>query len=123
MNYIEARKKFEYDNGQLISKISKRKVGFLNRGYVRVHVDSKQIYAHKIIWFLFNKKLKGTIDHINGVRTDNRIENLRDATYSQNNMNVKKKSHGKLSKFKGVLPTHRNKTNMWRAKISKDKKF
>lgn len=40
--------------------------------------------AHRVVWFLCKGYWPDTIDHINGVRTDNRIENLRDVTQEQN---------------------------------------
>ena len=53
------------------------------------------VFAHRLVWFLENGYLPGQIDHINGNRSDNRIENLRPATNRQNAYNKaapKKKS-------------------------------
>lgn len=64
----------------------------------------------------------GLIDHINGNKLDNRKENLRHATYSQNGANTKKprSNRGKIptSKYKGVS---RSRTEgKWIAQIGKD---
>jgi hypothetical protein len=46
---------------------------------------SKNQLVHRLIWLMFKGELpKNDIDHINGVRHDNRIENLREATRMQN---------------------------------------
>ena len=52
------------------------------------------------------------IDHINRDRLDNRIENLRECTRSQNNRNATKMK-GTSSKYLGVAKHH----NKWRAHI------
>lgn len=44
---------------------------------------------------------KDQLDHINGVRDDNRIENLREVTSQQNNFNRKPNSNS-TSNYKGV---------------------
>jgi hypothetical protein len=53
-------------------------------GYVQIEIEGKAYYAHRLVW----KVHHGTdptslIDHINGDRNDNRIENLREATASE----------------------------------------
>ena len=46
---------------------------------------SKNQLVHRLIWLMFKGELpKNDIDHINGVRHDNRIENLREVTRMQN---------------------------------------
>lgn len=56
-------------------------------GYRRLSIDSEEVYAHQIVFFLKNGYWCGLIDHLNGDRADNRIANLRDATYSENAKN------------------------------------
>ena len=64
-----------------------------NTGYMRygVTTDGFQIMyqAHRITYLLHNPDMDQslTIDHINGIKTDNRIENLRAATNQQNHFN------------------------------------
>ena len=50
-----------------------------NKGYVRVQVMGKMLRVHRVIWEMHNGKIPESmeIDHINGIRSDNRIENLR----------------------------------------------
>lgn len=69
-------------------------------GYRRLRVDGAYFKAHRIAWALHNQALPMfDIDHVNGVRDDNRIANLRPASSSQNNANRVATSN---SGFKGV---------------------
>ena len=64
--------------------------GWLDRhGYIIVSVGPNRYFAHRLAWW-FDSGIWPTqdVDHINGVRTDNRVENLRLVTRSQNNQNI-----------------------------------
>lgn len=57
-------------------------------GYVRVTVNKKVLAAHRVAWVLTTGKWpEGVVDHINGVKTDNRMINLRDVTRADNCLN------------------------------------
>lgn len=73
------------------------------RGYCVSTIDNNPaLTAHRVAWAIFYGEWpSGEIDHINGVTTDNRIENLRLATSAQNSHNTR--SHkDSVSRFKGV---------------------
>lgn len=58
------------------------------RGYVRLRVDGKKYKAHRLAWFyVYGTWPNGQIDHINRVKSDNMITNLRDVDNSCNKMN------------------------------------
>ena len=57
-------------------------------GYRQIMVDGKMYAAHRLAWFyVYGYWPEFQIDHINHVRDDNRIENLRCVTPQQNNQN------------------------------------
>jgi HNH endonuclease/AP2 domain len=54
-------------------------------GYWRIKHNHKNLQAHRVVWYLHHQEWPShEIDHINGNKNDNRIENLRIATRSQN---------------------------------------
>jgi hypothetical protein len=72
------------------------------KGYIVVRVDNVLLRAHRIGWAVtHNAWPEKEIDHINGIRFDNRISNLREANHSQNMKNIKKSVANKSGK-KGV---------------------
>lgn len=91
---------------------SGHKAGSKNsRGYINVGVNGKIYAAHRIIWKMYYGYEPEEIDHINGVRTDNRISNLRVCTRSQNIVN---RGPSGSSGIKGV----HNVRGRWIAQIS-----
>lgn len=65
------------------------------QGYIVLLLKTKSktysIKSHRFAWFMFYGKLpENDIDHINGIKNDNRITNLRDVTHQQNQWNQTK---------------------------------
>lgn len=57
-------------------------------GYLRITINKKNYLAHRLAWlYIYGKFPDGILDHIDGDKTNNRINNLREATFSQNVMN------------------------------------
>lgn len=81
-----------------------RKFGSNSHGYRRINIRGRNFPVHRIIAKAhlddYSEDLQ--VDHINGSRPDNRIENLRMVTASQNNRARKRKSEGKSSEYRGV---------------------
>jgi len=69
-----------------------KQVGSLHKsGYLHGRVNSKNYKVHRLAWYLYYGEFpKENIDHINGIRTDNRIGNLRDVSFLENGRNQKK---------------------------------
>jgi len=67
-------------------------------GYVRIKLDQRDYMAHRLIWLHATGRWPTEIDHINGDRSDNRIENLRECTRSQNFANREPYKHRTMPK-------------------------
>ena len=86
-----------------------------NNGYHGIRIDRALIMLHRLIWVLhYGDWPKGEIDHINGDKYDNRIENMRDVDKSMNMRNQKVRSDS-TSGFPGVFYSNYHKA--WRAII------
>lgn len=70
-------------------------------GYIRIYVNRRAYMAHRLAWLYEKDAWPSTfLDHKNGVRNDNRISNLREASKAENAQNRsgsnKNSSHGWL---------------------------
>jgi hypothetical protein len=115
---------FEYKDGKLFWKQTKR-LDLLNKEagheddnrYISVKINNRMKKAHRIIFQMFHGYEPKLVDHINGNRKDNRIENLREATHSQNSFNVSHKN--KDGTIKNVTWHKRNKK--WNVRVMKNR--
>jgi hypothetical protein len=115
---------FEYKDGHLIRRVTRGPckkgsiAGTTNPnewGYLKIKVGRKIYASHRLIFLYHFGYLPNEIDHINGITLDNRIENLRPCTRTQNSHNVKAMKGG-TSEKKGLSWCVDYK--MWRARIS-----
>ncbi len=70
-----------------------------NEGYIQGHVNGSTMRMHR---FIMNAKFDQQIDHINGIRHDNRRMNLRSSSTLINGQNKKKKKGISKSKYRGI---------------------
>ena len=118
---------FSYKNGQLIrikkvsniSKLNQPIGNIASNGYIQVRLGNKLHRLHRLIWIYHGYKLPKYLDHINGNKTDNRIENLRPATKTQNEYNKLIRKDNK-SGFRGVY--WNKQTDKWRVRLKIDGK-
>jgi len=100
---------FEYRDGVLYWKVAKAKrikagdaAGCLNAtGYLCTRINEKKYRNHRIIFLMHYGYLPQFLDHIDGNRLNNRIENLRPATLGENSRNARIGKRN-TSGFKGV---------------------
>jgi hypothetical protein len=83
--------------------------GWINAlGYTSFNFDRKTVAAHRMAFLYMTGNIPKYIDHINGNKSDNRWENLRAATQSQN-MGNSALNKSNTSGFKGVTFSKRRK--------------
>jgi hypothetical protein len=76
------------------------------RGYRQVRIDGRIYLAHRLAWFLVHGQWPvWHIDHINGVRDDNRLANLRDVPCAMNNHNHAIQQKRTRTGIVGVYPS------------------
>lgn len=74
------------------------------KDYLVLRIDKHRYYCHRLAWlYVHGNFSKNNIDHINGIRFDNRISNLREATYSENMQNRKSSPSNSTTGFLGVM--------------------
>lgn len=134
----EAHRLFEYRDGALYWKVRPlsdfktegrhvqwnerygyQQVGSCAGTYVNVSINKIRYQAHRIIFLMHYGYLPKVVDHINGKHQDNRIENLRAATHTENLRNSKIAKNN-TSGLKNVV-WHKQRQK-WGVRIIVDKK-
>jgi hypothetical protein len=87
---------FDYQDGQLIRKIGRiNEVGSIagcvhkGTGYIHIKIKAKAFKAHRLIFLYHYGYFPEFVDHIDGNKQNNRIENLREASKQENSQNQK----------------------------------
>ncbi len=125
------RELFDYDadTGLFTRKVSttnRVKVGDVagaknQKGYINIMVCARLHPAHRLAWlYVHGVWPQGQIDHINGIRDDNRIGNLREATNAQNKQNMHAARADSKTGLLGVRWNDRH--QCWQARIMVDGK-
>jgi len=89
LNYCPNTGNFTWLCDRGTNKVKNKIAGSIHSdGYLTIQINGKSYKAHRLAWhYHYNKWPSGQIDHINGIKNDNRIENLRDVTSSENSKN------------------------------------
>jgi len=115
---IDIKHLFRYCSGNLVYRFvnsNRVKVGDIagsldKHGYIQIEINNRRYQLHRLIWIYHNETIPEgmQIDHINHDRSDNRIDNLRLATHSQNLGNQKGSSKKGLPKGVSTQSSSKN---------------
>lgn len=120
---------FTYKDGELYWKVRPAQrvkindiAGSFSAGYKQVYIKSKPYKSHRIIFMMHYGYAPDQIDHIDGNPSNNKIENLRGVTNSQNQLNRKTSSTSRTG-VKGISLSSSNKFVVRISINQKDKYF
>ena len=96
------------------------KVGTIDiNGYIDIKINGERHKAHRLAWlYVYGEWPMFQLDHINQIKYDNRICNLRKSDYLSNSKNCPIHSHNKS----GVMGVRKNKNGTWSSYIKVNKK-
>ena len=121
LTYEELHEKYYYEDGKLYYKKNNKIAGGFHKstGYFNIEIEKRCFGVHRIIFALLTKSTPIVVDHCDGNRTNNNIDNLRSASYQQNAFN-RATATNNTSGIKGVYWNKDKKK--WRAHIKIDNK-
>ncbi len=88
------------------------------KGYTRIKYEEQIYVVHRLIWKWWYGYDPEEIDHLNGDKQDNRIDNLRNVNTQANNRN-RPKQNNNTSGFTGV--NWHKQSGKWRARVAIEK--
>ena len=93
-----------------------------HNGYRTIGLSGRTHLEHRVVWILVHGRAPHEcLDHISGIRDDNRIENLREVSHEGNNRAYNKLMKGTTSRFRGVCWD--KKAGKWRSQIKTNGKI
>ncbi|EIF7532644.1 HNH endonuclease [Salmonella enterica] len=99
----ELRDHIYYEDGKIYRVDTGARLGYLTkRGYYNYTFKGRTYLLHRLIFWLHKSEWPEFVDHKNGDHSDNRIDNLRASTRSQNNFNCKPR-YSNLTGYTGVV--------------------
>jgi hypothetical protein len=106
-DYIKTYFKYDSKTGVITRNDRLKSNGSLDHyGYLIIKIKGKQFKAHRLAWFLYYGYFpKKELDHINHIRNDNRILNLREATRIENIQNNTKKKNKHTNEYGITIDT------------------
>ncbi len=123
------KKLYTYDEGSgafLIrkpyGKAQKRSgLGYVREdGYIAIGLEGKVYLAHRLVWLYVYGYLPEFIDHIDHIRNNNSLVNLREVTRTENQQNMSKRKDN----ISGVCGVSWDKSRKrWTARIKVDGKY
>ena len=107
---------FTYKKSYFKSKIGKVAGEKCGNGYILLRINNKIYPAHRLAWlYMYGSEPLELIDHVNRIRNDNRIVNLREASKAENGYN-RKIGNNSTSGIKGISWCRIH--NRWVARVS-----
>lgn len=106
-----------FENANLDARFTGKEAGRITvSGYRVIKIEGRAFHSSRLAWlYVHGRWPSDRIDHINGIRTDNRINNLRECTHAENCRNRKAIGRG----MKGV----QKQCKRWAARIKLDGKL
>ena len=133
LTYERAAELLEYnpETGELTWKVKTKNgkfhpgdvAGWLSRdnrlknksGYIRIGVDGTSYMAHRLAWLLVHGSWPEELDHVDGDKLNNRLENLREVSHIENMRNQRRRINSQKDGHLGVRwDTQRD---LWKADI------
>jgi len=118
--------RYEPGTGKFVwlEQIGRSKVGEVagsrqSSGYWQIWIDGESFLAHRLaLFYIYGCWPSHDVDHVNGIRLDNRAANLREVDRGQNMQNQRRARKDSATGFLGVVPNRKR----FSAQIRKDKK-